>query len=91
MGVHGSQALQHNLERLRRSTADPALLIGSAKDLMVSVAKFVLKEHDLLPPKASFNQLRHLARERLGSSDTITQSRVDTVRTKQRMSVSQIL
>lgn len=65
--VHGRQALQENLDRLRRSTADPALLIGTAKDLLESVAKFVLEEHDMLPPKASFNQLWYLARERLGA------------------------
>ena len=55
--THGREALAENVERLRRSTADPALLLGTAKDLLESVAKFVLEEHGMLPAKANINQI----------------------------------
>lgn len=64
--THGREALEESLERLRRSTSDPALLIGTAKDLLESVAKFVLEEHGMLPPNPTFNHAWYLARERLG-------------------------
>ena len=38
----GREALDEQLERPRRSTADPGLFIGTAKDLLKAVAKFVL-------------------------------------------------
>lgn len=60
-------ALDEQIERLRRSTDDPAQLIGSAKDLLEAVAKFVLEELSFpVSPKADFGQLWYLARERLG-------------------------
>lgn len=63
----GREALNESLTRLRASTADPALLIGTAKDLLESVAKFVLEESGMsVPSSASFDSLWHLARERLG-------------------------
>lgn len=63
----GREALDENLRRLRASTADPALLIGTAKDLLESVAKFVLEETGItVPPLMPFDQLWHVARERLG-------------------------
>jgi hypothetical protein len=37
----GREALDEQLDRLRRSTADPALMIGTAKELLESVAKRV--------------------------------------------------
>jgi hypothetical protein len=61
----GRQALDEQLDRLRRSTDDPALLLGSAKDLLEAVAKFVLEELGH-PVPDNFNQLLFLARERLG-------------------------
>lgn len=63
----GRKALDEQLDRLRRSTADPALLIGTAKDLLESVAKFVLEETGFPnTSKMDFGGLWHLARERLG-------------------------
>lgn len=63
----GREALEVQLDRLRRSTADPALLIGTAKELLESVAKFVLEEHGIpTSSKMDFGQVWHLARERLG-------------------------
>lgn len=63
----GREALDEQLARLRASTADPALLIGTAKDLLEAVAKFVLEESGLqVSASMSFDQLWHIARERLG-------------------------
>lgn len=63
----GRPALDEQIDRLRRSTEDPGALIGSAKDMLEAVAKFVLEELDLPVSKsADFNYLWHLARERLG-------------------------
>lgn len=60
----GRQALDEQLDRLRRATDDPGQLLGSAKDLLEAVAKFVLEELGSLPSD-DFNQLWYLARERL--------------------------
>src|SRR5699024_7162852 len=38
----GRAALDEQVARLRRSTGDPALLIGTAKELLETVSKFVL-------------------------------------------------
>lgn len=63
----GRVALDENLERLRSSTSDPALLLGTAKDLLEAVAKFVLEETGVgVPTNASFDGIWHIARERLG-------------------------
>ena len=63
----GREALDESLTRLRGSAADPALLIGTAKDLLESVAKFVLEETGMpVPASIGFDALWHLARERLG-------------------------
>ena len=52
---------------MRRASDDPALLIGTAKDLLEAVAKFVLEELGALyNPKADFAELWYLARSRLG-------------------------
>jgi len=62
----GRPALEEQVERLRRSTTDPALQIGTAKELLESVSKFVLEELGMpVNEKMDFNQLWHLARERL--------------------------
>lgn len=62
----GRPALEEQVERLRRSTTDPALLIGTAKELLESVSKFVLEELGMpVSDKMDYNQLWHLARERL--------------------------
>lgn len=63
----GRAALEEQLDRLRRSTGDPALLLGTAKELLESVAKFVLEEHGYEGlDRMDFGQLWYLARERLG-------------------------
>ncbi|UUZ44721.1 hypothetical protein LP422_20865 [Janibacter limosus] len=63
----GRAALDEQVARLRRSTGDPALLIGTAKELLETVSKFVLEEVGYPgSDKMEYNQLWHLARERLG-------------------------
>lgn len=53
--------------RLRSSTTDPALAIGTAKDLLESVAKFVLEDLGMpVDGKMDFNAVWYIARERLG-------------------------
>lgn len=59
-------ALDEQIDRLRRSTDDPAQLVGSAKDLLEAVAKFVLEELSFpVSRSADFGHLWYLARERL--------------------------
>lgn len=66
-GTGGRRALDEQLERLRRATDDPALLIGTAKDLLEAIAKFVLEELEIeIPKNADFNWLWYHARDRLG-------------------------
>jgi Abortive infection C-terminus len=63
----GREALDEQVDRLRRSTADAALLIGTAKDLLEAVAKYVLEETEMpYSQKLDFGGLWYLARERLG-------------------------
>lgn len=62
----GRHALDEQLARLRRSTEDPGALLGTSKDLLEAVAKFVLQEMGLpLSGKETFNHLWYLSRERL--------------------------
>lgn len=66
LSTGGRHALDEQLARLRRSTEDPGALLGSSKDLLEAVAKFVLQEMGLpLSGKESFNHLWYLSRERL--------------------------
>lgn len=63
----GRPAIEEQLARLRKSTHDPALLLGTAKDMMESTAKYVLEEFGCTySDKMSFNDLWYLARDRLG-------------------------
>lgn len=63
----GRSALDEQLARLQGSIDDPALAIGSAKDLLEAVAKFVLEElSGSVPANADFGNLWYLARDRLG-------------------------
>lgn len=60
-------ALEAQLARLRRAEDDPALMLGTAKEMLESAAKYVLDE--LLgdvPDNADFGNLLYLAREQLG-------------------------
>lgn len=65
--VGGRPAIEDQLDRLRRATDDPALLLGTAKEMLESTAKFVL-EFFAVPysNRTSFDELWHHARDRLG-------------------------
>jgi len=63
----GRAALDEQIDRLRRSTDDPGALLGTAKDLLEAVAKFILEELDIeVGRSADFGHLWHIARDRLG-------------------------
>lgn len=62
----GRPALDEQLHRLQGAVDDPALALGSAKDLLEAVAKFVLHELDWpTSANADFRERWHFARERL--------------------------
>jgi hypothetical protein len=65
--VKGRPAIEDQLARLRRANDDPALLLGTAKEMLESTAKYVLDEF-AVPYSAStdFDQLWFHARDRLG-------------------------
>lgn len=66
LATGGREALEEQVQRIRRSAEDPGALIGSAKDLLESVAKFVIVETGLsLTGKEDYGNLLYLARERL--------------------------
>lgn len=64
----GREALDDQIRRLRQNTEDPALLLGTAKELLESVAKFVLQELQVDTPSRNpdFNELWYITRDRLG-------------------------
>lgn len=63
----GRLALDEQLQRLQKADDDPALALGSAKDLLEAVAKFVLDELNWpISPTADFRERWYFARERLG-------------------------
>ncbi len=52
---------------MRRAAGDAALLMGTAKELLESTARYVLEELDVpIRSNADFGELLHFARERLG-------------------------
>lgn len=62
----GRPAIEDQLRRLRRATDDPALLLGTAKELMESTAKYVLEAFSVpFTASTSFEELWHHARDRL--------------------------
>lgn len=63
----GREALDEQLDRLRRNLGDPAALLGGAKELLEAIAKFVLEEGGRLPdPRTPFPGLIELSFEQLG-------------------------
>lgn len=64
--VQGRPAIDDQLERLRRATDDPALLLGTAKEMLESTAKYVLEVFEVpYGQRMSFDELWHHARDRL--------------------------
>lgn len=65
--AQGRPAIEDQLKRLRRATDDPALLIGTAKEMLESTAKYVLDAFSWqYSARTSFDELWHHARDRLG-------------------------
>lgn len=65
--VEGRPAIEDQLARLRRASDDPALLLGTAKEMLESTAKYVLDVFAVPYSAASdFDQLWFHARDRLG-------------------------
>ena len=64
--VGGRPAIDDQLERLRRASDDPALLLGTAKEMLESTAKYVLEVFNIpYGARMSFDELWHHARDRL--------------------------
>ena len=60
-------AIEDQLDRLRRAIADPALMLGTAKEILESTAKSVCEAFTVpYQENASFSELWYLARDRLG-------------------------
>ncbi len=65
--AEGRPAIEDQLERLRRGSDDPALMLGTAKEMLESTAKYVCEDFSVpYRPNTSFDELWHHARERLG-------------------------
>ena len=65
--AQGRPAIEDQLARLRRATGDPALSLGTAKEMLKSTAKLVLEEFSVpYSSKTSFDELWFHARDRLG-------------------------
>ncbi len=63
----GREALDEQLSRIQRNVDDPGSLLGTAKDLLESISKFVLEERGMLPPRRiDFDEGLHLALDQLG-------------------------
>ena len=65
--LEGRPAIEDQLDRLRRATDDPALLLGTAKEMLESTAKYVLEAFSVPYSAATtFDELWFHARDRLG-------------------------
>ena len=67
IAVKGRPAIEDQLDRLRRSAEDPALMLGTAKEMLESTAKYVLEAFSV-PYSATmdFDMLWFHTRDRLG-------------------------
>lgn len=60
-------AIEDRLDRLQRADDDPGLMLGTAKEMLESTAKYVLEEPGSpIQGNVDFDRLLYLARERLG-------------------------
>ena len=66
LDTHDREALEEQLDRLRRNTEDAGLLLGAPKDLLESVGKHVLEESGQLPTRRmDFPEVMSLSRKTL--------------------------
>ena len=66
IAVKGRPAIEDQLDRLRRSAEDPALMLGTAKEMLESTAKYVLEAFSVPYSAMDFDQLWFHTRDRLG-------------------------
>ena len=75
VSTEGRPAIEEQLDRLRRATEDPGLMLGTAKEMLESTAKYVLEAFSVpYTPRTDFEELWFHARDRLG----LTPQSVDT-------------
>ncbi len=68
----GREALDEQLARIQRNVDDPGALLGTAKDLLEAISKFVLEERGMLPQRRlDFDEGLHLALDQLGLLPTL--------------------
>ena len=66
IAVEGRPAIEDQLARLRRSAEDPALMLGTAKEMLESTAKYVLEAFSVpYSPAMDFDELWFHTRDRL--------------------------
>ena len=65
LSSEGRPAIEDQLDRLRRATEDPALMLGTAKELLESTAKYVLEAFSVPYSAMSFDELWYHTRDRL--------------------------
>lgn len=66
IAVEGRPAIEEQLDRLRRSSEDAALMLGTAKEMLESTAKYVLEAFSVpYSPATDFDQLWFHTRDRL--------------------------
>lgn len=66
VAVEGRPAIEDQLARLRRASEDPALMLGTAKEMLESTAKYVLEAFSVPYSAMDFDQLWFHTRDRLG-------------------------
>ena len=65
LSVEGRPAIEDQLDRLRRSAEDPALMLGTAKEMLESTAKYVLEAFSVPYSIMGFDELWYHTRDRL--------------------------
>lgn len=73
----GREALGEQLARIQRNVDDPGALLGTAKELLEAISKFVLEERSMLPNRRiDFDEVLHLALDQLGLLPTLVDMNV---------------
>lgn len=68
----GREALDEQVARIQRNVDDLGALLGTAKDLLEAIGKFVLEERAMLPSqRLDFDEVLHLALDQLGLLPTM--------------------
>ena len=65
LSVEGRPAIEDQLDRLRRSAEDPALMLGTAKEMLETTAKYVLEAFSVPYSTMGFDELWYHTRDRL--------------------------